>query len=233
MSDILVYIDADNISYKYFPILYNELKNIQGVLQNIYVYADWSKSQAQNWLQTCKIYGLIPKMATKYTGVKESSDMLLVLDIMEQLYRSKDIGIFCIVSTDSDFTHIIHRLKMNSKKVFGYGMSYANKTLMNTYHSYTSIDLLYNKHLCKKYNKENNVKTLDFKIFKSAIEIIDDLLDKKGEFNAELIYAKIKKIYPTFDYRKYGFTRYSKFILYNFENKYNINIRRDGLWITN
>ena len=165
------------ILIQYFSILYDELEKIDGVLQNIYVYADWSKLQAHKWLDICKIYGLIPKMATKYTGVKESSDMLLVLDIMEHLYISRDIGIYCIVSTDSDFTHIIHKLKINSKKVFGFGMSCVNKTLQNTYHNYT-IDLLYNKQLSSKYNIQNNIKTLEFEIFKSAIKIIDDFLDK-------------------------------------------------------
>ena len=83
-------------------------------------------------------------MATKYSGVKESSDMLLVLDIMEHLYTLQHIGTYCIVSSDSDFTHIINRLKMNSKKVFGFGMSQANVTLKNSYHRYISLDLLLN-----------------------------------------------------------------------------------------
>ena len=144
MTDICVYIDADNISYKYFQILYNELKDIEGVLQNIYVYADWSKPDAIYWLEICKQYSLIPKMASKYSGVKESSDMLLVLDIMEHLYTLRHIGTYCIVSSDSDFTHIINRLKMNSKQVFGFGMSKANLTLKNSYHRYISLDLLSN-----------------------------------------------------------------------------------------
>ena len=37
MTDISVYFDADNISYKYYQILYNELKDIEGVYK-IFMY---------------------------------------------------------------------------------------------------------------------------------------------------------------------------------------------------
>lgn len=238
MNDICVYIDADNISYKYFKILYNELKDIEGMLQNIYVYADWSKEDTIYWLNICKKYSLIPIMATKYSGVKESSDMLLVLDIMEHLYTLQHIKTYCIVSSDSDFTHIINRLKMNSKQVLGFGMSEANITLKNTYHRYISLDLLKNNSLSNNSLSNNSlintvnqpIKKLEYYIYNKAIKTINKLLDTDGDFNATKLNDILKNNYPIFDYRNYGFTKFSKFLLHNFKNKYNIKIKRDGTW---
>lgn len=261
MSDIFVFIDADNIPYYYFNTLNNELNEIKGTLQNIYVYADWSKTEVKNWLEVCKNNSLIPKMATKYNNIKESSDMRLVTDIFDILYTSPNVKTYCIVSSDSDFTHIINKLKSKSKFVYGFGLSSANKTLINSYHSYTSLDLIYNSNEHSIYfNKQNNdliknnnlnkdnkkivrvlplkkkfkkdFKKLDKHIYNKSCKIIDKLLDSNGDFNSSQLIEKLKKYYPNFDYRYYGYDRTKSFLLDNFKN-YKIKIKYDGIWFMN
>lgn len=229
MSNICVYIDADNINSKYFPMLYNELQNINGIIQNVYIYADWSKKETANWLKISKSYGYIPRMATKLTGVKETSDMVLVLDIMEHLYTCKSIDTFCIVSSDSDFTHIVNKLKINSKNVYGFGMSYTNKTLINTFHTYFFLDIILHNKKCIKFNNYHQKKLKNI-IYNDSIKIINKFIKNIGSFNSTRLYDELIYIYPTFNYKNYGFEKYIKFILFNFKNKYNITVEGNEAW---
>ena len=66
-----VFIDADNISYKLFNNIKSELINFPDEIQSINVYADWSKSETNNWIEVCKNNGLNPIMATRYVKLKE------------------------------------------------------------------------------------------------------------------------------------------------------------------
>lgn len=51
---------------------------------------------------------------------KNATDMALVIDAMDLLYTKK-LHTFCLVSSDSDFTPLIQRLRADGKEVFGFG----------------------------------------------------------------------------------------------------------------
>jgi uncharacterized LabA/DUF88 family protein len=55
-----------------------------------------------------------------YTKGKDATDMAMIIDAMDLLY-TKNLNGFCIVSSDSDFTPLVMRIRANGLKVFGFG----------------------------------------------------------------------------------------------------------------
>ena len=51
---------------------------------------------------------------------KNATDMALLIDAMDILY-TKDVDIFCLVSSDCDFTPLVLRLRADGKQVIGFG----------------------------------------------------------------------------------------------------------------
>ena len=53
-------------------------------------------------------YSIIPVQQFSYTSGKNATDMAMVIDAMDILYKNKVQG-FCLVTSDSDFTRLAMR----------------------------------------------------------------------------------------------------------------------------
>ena len=102
-NQFAVLIDADNISPKYAPIIFQELE-AYGFPSCRRIYGNWSK--ANGWNEELLLeYSIIPVQQFSYTSGKNATDMAMVIDAMDLLYGKKVDG-FCIVTSDSDFTRL-------------------------------------------------------------------------------------------------------------------------------
>ena len=207
INNIRVFIDCDNISSKYFPIIYNELSMLRGSIQKVSLYCDWTKTESNSWLQISKDNGFEPVLALKYARLKESSDMRMAADMLGNYYNSNlNIGTYCIVSNDTDFIHIINILK-NKSNVVGIGFSTGNNTLINTYSKFISLDLS---------------TFIDSFIYKESLKIINAEIKKEGLCNTHGMYDKLRLIYPYFCYKVYGYNSFKSFIIETYGNNYKI-----------
>ena len=117
-SETAVLIDADNISPKYAPIIFQELE-AYGFPSCRRIYGNWSK--ANGWNEELLLeYSIIPVQQFSYTSGKNATDMAMVIDAMDLLYGKKVDG-FCIVTSDSDFTRLAMRLREEHMYVIGMG----------------------------------------------------------------------------------------------------------------
>ncbi len=55
-----------------------------------------------------------------YADGKSIADQALTIDAMDIVYREL-VDVFCIVSSDSDFTKLVYRLKETGNSVIGIG----------------------------------------------------------------------------------------------------------------
>ena len=72
---------------------------------------DWSQERLKNWKSQAEKYSLT--YVQQYANLSNKgnvTDFSLVIDAMDILYSNK-VNAFCIVSSDSDFTKLIIRLK--------------------------------------------------------------------------------------------------------------------------
>jgi len=74
----------------------------------------------QKWQEIAQSYGLEQRHHGQTTPGKNATDIALVVDAMDILYRSA-IDHFCLVTSDSDYTPLIWRLRSGGHKVLGIG----------------------------------------------------------------------------------------------------------------
>ena len=65
-------------------------------------------------------HALQPIQQFAYAVGKNATDSALIIDAMDLLY-SGNVDVFCIVSSDSDFTRLAMRLRESGKTVYGIG----------------------------------------------------------------------------------------------------------------
>lgn len=78
---------------------------------------------------------------------------------MDLLYSGK-VNAFCIVSSDSDFTKLIIRLKEDNMYLIGMGESKTPEVLVNSYERFYYIDQILEALEPKKERKDANGKSL-------------------------------------------------------------------------
>lgn len=131
---VAVLIDADNIPSTHIEEAMDYIKNLgEPFIKRI--YGNWSKSYLTSWQEHIIKYGFVAIQQFDYIPGKNASDMAISVDAMELLFN-KQIDVFCLLSSDSDFTPLCLKLKEHGKKVVGMGNQNASKALVNACHEF-------------------------------------------------------------------------------------------------
>lgn len=114
-----VLIDADNISADHAEVIMKEVTAFgEPALRR--VYGDWSNGSLKEWPKQIKALGLVAHQATANTVGKNATDIALAIDAMDILYTGRFDG-FVIVSSDSDYTQLVSRIREEGLDVIGIG----------------------------------------------------------------------------------------------------------------
>lgn len=144
-----VLIDADNISDKYIKIILDEIAN-SGIATYKRIYGDWTNPNLSSWKPVLLDNSIIPMQQYSYTSGKNATDAAMIIDAMDILY-SRTVDGFCIVSSDSDFTRLVARLREAGMQVIGMGESKTPKAFIAACNQFKYLDILYkNQELAKK-----------------------------------------------------------------------------------
>lgn len=118
---IALLVDAENVSHHRIDQVMAAVKNNLGGLVTVKrIYADWTKPNLSAWKAVLQKYAFLPIQQYSYISGKNSTDFALVIDAMDLLYQN-DIDVFYIVSSDSDFTRLVMRIRESGKIVIGMG----------------------------------------------------------------------------------------------------------------
>ena len=134
-------IDADNVSAKYIKPILDELSKYGNVTYKR-IYGDWTKSNSASWKEELLQNSITPIQQFSYTQGKNSTDSAMIIDAMDMLYTSELEG-FCLVSSDSDFTKLVYRLKEAGKVVIGMGEAKTKEALAKACDEFKILDLIY------------------------------------------------------------------------------------------
>ena len=118
-NSIALLIDADNAPAGKIEFILSELA-AHGVVNIRRAYGNWTKSDLGGWIKVLHENSIQPMQSFDLVKGKNATDMALVIDAMDLLYTKK-LSTFCLVSSDSDFTPLIQRLRADGKEVFGFG----------------------------------------------------------------------------------------------------------------
>lgn len=205
-----VLIDADNVPYS----------NVKGIMEEIAkygvptikrIYADWTKPTVSGWKNVLLENAITPIQQYSYTTGKNSTDSAMIIDAMDILYSEKVEG-FCIISSDSDFTRLVTRLREAGMKVYGIGERKTPSPFISACDKFTYIEIISDpmkKEIKKDDFQEKEQKNIIVPISEEIINLIsvsiNDVADENGwAFLADVGNLIIKK-QPDFDPRNFGF----------------------------
>lgn len=209
-----VLIDAENISAKYAPVIFDELEKY-GFASCRRIYGNWSKENG--WKEEQLLgYSIIPIQQFSYTSGKNSTDMAMVIDAMDLLYQNKVDG-FCIVTSDSDFTRLAMRLREEKKYVLGMGESKAPLALTRACNKFIHLNLIgesgkdngHRDMLEQDESSQDNVTSID-----DVEAAILTMFNESGDESLGLGFVgqRLSEKFPDFDVRNYGYSKLSVFL---------------------
>src|SRR5689334_19395941 len=116
---IALLIDADNAS----PDHLDEVLLVLGELGTINIrraYGNWGKASLKGWGNLTGTHSIVPVQQFDVIKGKSVTDMRMVIDAMDLLYRGH-VGGFGIMSSDSDFLPLAQRIREEGLEVYGFG----------------------------------------------------------------------------------------------------------------
>jgi len=218
---IAVLIDAENASMKSLNAILTELSKHGHIIVKR-AYGDWSSNHLKNWSKTMNELVIQPIQQFSYTQGKNSSDALLIIDAMDLLYSGK-FDAFALVSSDSDFTKLASRLKESQIHVYGVGEKKTPAAFKNACDDFIYVEVLRQQDNEEEpESKKRSTKTASTKVSKDISKetalltllrnAVDDCADDDGWAALAECGSLIKKQFPDFDPRNYGYNKLSKLI---------------------
>lgn len=198
-----VLIDSDNVPYSNIGGVLNELTRY-GTPTIKRIYGDWTRQSASGWKIRLLDHAITPIQQYSYTQGKNSTDSALIIDAMDLLYEGT-ADIFCIVSSDSDFTRLAVRLREAGKYVIGIGERKTPNPFIASCDKFIYLDII--------EPLDSGVKPAKVKVSSESKDILIqllktsvlDLADDNGYVFMGDLGNLIMKKQPDFDPRNYGF----------------------------
>lgn len=234
-KQVAVLIDGDNISSKYAEYIMQEASQY-GNIKICRLYGSVNCPNVKSWYKKMPGQGIMPVLQISYADGKSIADQALTIDAMDIIYR-EIVDVFCIVSSDSDFTKLVYRLKETGNLVIGIGEQKTKESLAKACDEFKILDLIYkseteeneviedscvaDKSAEIKEVEEDNAEAVEeaeinIPTEEEVIETIVSLLDTNfaDEVKAHLskIGILLLKKWPGFDARNYGYKNMRQFL---------------------
>ena len=117
--NLALLIDADNASPHLTRALLHRAA-CYGVLGVKRAYADWSRDHMRKHKALLQRFAIEPVHTFPHATGKNSADILMTIDAIDLANMGRLDGV-CIASSDSDFTHLAIRLRLDDLEVIGFG----------------------------------------------------------------------------------------------------------------
>jgi uncharacterized protein (TIGR00288 family) len=205
-NQVAVLIDYENTGLGAIQGLLDRLSDI-GRLTVKRAYADWSLHRRDR--DQLLEFGIEPVHVFRSRGSgKNSADIRLVIDAIELLYQSP-VDTFAIVSSDSDFVHLVNRLRAAGKTIIGAGpRATAPRTLVTSCDQYLYLEYLNKPQATKRAPEEATPTPLD-SILVRAVKVG---MDDQGAIQGSKLRETMQRLDPGFNYRDLGFSNFARFL---------------------
>lgn len=214
-NSIALLIDADNAPSAKIEFILSELA-AHGVVNIRRAYGNWTKSDLSGWIKVLHENSIQPMQSFDLVKGKNATDMALVIDAMDLLYTKK-LNTFCLVSSDSDFTPLIQRLRADGKEVFGFGEQKTPAPFINACTRFIYLEEpkpakpAAARQKSAQPKAETNLQTVqnlknNTKLITTLRNAVSSSADDEGWANLSNIANRINNESP-FDHRTYGFKK--------------------------
>jgi hypothetical protein len=207
LKNIALLIDADNTSHTGIDAVLTVLAEL-GQVNVRRAYGNWTKPGLSKWDKITHRFGLQPIQQFDLTKGKNATDMAMTIDAIDLLYGGKVDG-FGIMSSDSDFTPLVTRLRQDGLLVYGFGGAKAPEAFRTVCTRYIDVDQLVRTEAAVEDQPEGATQQVD----RELIELLGAAW--KAASRDEEGYAKLQEVgqiagnRSSFDVRNYGYKRLS------------------------
>jgi len=205
---LAVLIDADNVPAKHAANIMREVATIgEPALRR--VYGDWSNPHIKGWKEPIHELGLVAHQETSNSTGKNATDIGLVIHAMDILHSGK-FDAFVIVSSDSDFTALVNRLREDGLTVIGIGEQKTNPALRNVYNRFIFVENLKNQDDDEEESPAPSKAKEDMNRAYQLVRNAIDRCDTEEEWvSLAAIGLALRAAHPDFDTRTYGHAKLS------------------------
>ncbi|HJQ07129.1 MAG TPA: NYN domain-containing protein [Nocardioides sp.] len=220
---IALLIDADNAPAGKVADVLNDLATY-GECSIRRAYGNWTKPELKAWIEELHESAIRPMQQFDLTKQKNAADMALAIDAVELLHSSQPDA-FAIMSSDSDFTPLVHYLREKGRAVYGYGRASTPAPFKSACTQFTIVDQLGEKAVAetpaKRASKKAEPKPSEraeaaslkgnarlIRLLRSAIELA---ADDDGFARVSTVGQRIRN-QSSEDPRNYGFSTWTKLL---------------------
>ena len=117
--NIALLIDADNTT----PQGIDPVLTVMAELGQVNIrraYGNFAKGNLANWDKITNKFGIRPQQQFDVSKGKNATDMAMTIDAIDLLYQGK-VDAFGLMTSDSDFTPLVTRLRQDGLHVYGFG----------------------------------------------------------------------------------------------------------------
>jgi hypothetical protein len=139
-GNVALLIDADNARPAGLDPVLTALAEI-GTVNIRRAYGNWRKPALKGWVDQLHRFGIEPQQQFDLTKGKNATDMAMTIYAMDLLYRGKVDG-FGIMSSDSDFTPLVTRLRQDGLIVYGFGSAKTPEGFQGACTRFIDVDVL-------------------------------------------------------------------------------------------
>ena len=140
LRNIALLIDADNTT----PAGIDPVLTVMAELGQVNIrraYGNFAKQGLAKWDKITNKYGIRPQQQFDVSKGKNATDMAMTIDAIDLLYQGKVDG-FGIMSSDSDFTPLVSRLRQDGILVYGFGSAKTPEAFKTACTRFIDIDAL-------------------------------------------------------------------------------------------
>jgi len=116
---IALLIDCDNVSHTSIGGVLDELAKY-GMVNIRHAHGNWNSPSLNGWIEKVHPFAIRPMQQFAFTKGKNATDSAMIIDAMDLLY-SKNVDVFALMTSDSDFTPLVLRLLESGLPVYGFG----------------------------------------------------------------------------------------------------------------
>ncbi|HZG08396.1 MAG TPA: NYN domain-containing protein [Allosphingosinicella sp.] len=208
-KNIALLIDADNASPDSLDSVLTVLAEL-GTVNIRRAYGNWQKAGLKGWTAVIHRYAIEPQQQFDLTKGKSSTDMKMIIDAMDLLYRGHVHG-FGIMSSDSDFMPLAMRIRQDGLPVYGFGTQRTPESFRQACSRFIDVSAL------AKANVEAEAEAPEKAVPAPQPQTIDDDLIKllgaafRSSKRDERGYASLSEVgqragnRSSFDARSYGY----------------------------
>ncbi|HOJ44875.1 MAG TPA: NYN domain-containing protein [Bacilli bacterium] len=203
---IALLIDAENVPVNRMSAVIKEMAKYGRAITSRF-YAD-IKAVGEDWRRISSEYAIRPVHQYNVAVKKNAADMAMSLDALEIMNEGL-VNMFILVTSDSDFTPLVIKLREKGAFVIGIGDQKASKAFVSSCNEFKYFNYLVDE---KKNNGDTDDDTIETKELANTIKSLIIESGTDGRILLSQLGILLTNLQSDFDPRRYGARNLSKLV---------------------